>query len=53
MGKSPTAPIPYVVWRINNDDNGVCGGHFFVNREEAECDFCARAFEWFEDNIYI
>lgn len=53
MGKSPTAPSPYVVWQIDDDGNGVCAGHYFVDREEAEWDFCARAFEWFEDNMYI
>ena len=31
----------------------MCNGHYFVDREEAEWDFCARAFEWFEDNMYI
>lgn len=53
MGKSPTAPSPYAVWQVDNDGNGVCCGHYFVDREEAEWDFCARAFEWFEDNMYI
>lgn len=53
MGKSPVAPSPYAVWRVDDDGNGVCAGHYFVDREEAEWDFCARAFEWFEDNMYI
>lgn len=53
MGKSPTAPSPYAVWQVDDDGNGVCCGHYFVDREEAEWDFCARAFEWFEDNMYI
>ncbi len=53
MGKSPTAPSPYAVWQVDNDGKGVCCGHYFVDREEAEWDFCARAFEWFEDNMYI
>lgn len=53
MGKSPTAPSPYAVWRVDDDGKGVCSGHYFVDREEAEWDFCARAFEWFEDNVYI
>lgn len=53
MGKSPTAPSPYAVWQIDDDGKGVCCGHYFVDREEAEWDFCARAFEWFEDNMYI
>lgn len=53
MGKSPTAPSPYAVWQIDDDGEGVSCGHYFVDREEAEWDFCARAFEWFEDNMYI
>lgn len=53
MGKSPTAPSPYAVWQVDDDGTGVCCGHYFVDREEAEWDFCARAFEWFEDNMYI
>lgn len=53
MGKSSTAPSPYVVWQVDNDGEGVSCGHYFVDREEAEWDFCARAFEWFEDNMYI
>lgn len=53
MGKSPTAPSPYAVWQIDNDGKGVSCGHYFVDRDEAEWDFCARAFEWFEDNMYI
>ena len=53
MGKSSTAPQPYAVWKIDDDGKGVCIGHYFVDREEAEWDFCARAFEWFEDNMYI
>lgn len=53
MGKSATAPSPYAVWLVDNDGKGVCCGHYFVDREEAEWDFCARAFEWFEDNVYI
>lgn len=53
MGKSSTAPSPYAVWLVDNNGKGVCSGHYFVDREEAEWDFCARAFEWFEDNMYI
>lgn len=53
MGKSPTAPSPYVVWKLDSDGEGVCCGHYFVDREEAEWDLCARAFDWFEDNMYI
>lgn len=53
MGKSPTAPSPYAVWQVDDDGEGVCCGHYFSDREEAEWDFCARAFEWFEDNVNI
>ncbi len=53
MGHSITAPSPYAVWQIDDNGKGVCCGHYFVDREEAEWDFCARAFEWFEDNMYI
>lgn len=53
MGKSDTAPSPYVVWRVGAERMGVCSNHYFNDREEAEWDFCARAFEWFEDNMYI
>lgn len=55
MGRSPIAPnpCPYVVWQIDADGAGVCCGHYFNDREEAEWDFCARAFEWFEDNVNV
>lgn len=53
IGKSSTAPSPYAVWQIDDDVEGVCCGHYFSDREEAEWDFCARAFEWFEDNVNI
>lgn len=53
MGHSPIAPSPYVVWKLDADGSGVSWGHYFADREEAEWDFCARAFEWFEDNMYI
>lgn len=53
MGKSVTAPNPYVTWKIDHDGKGVSCGHYFNDREEAEWDFCARAFEWFEDNVNI
>lgn len=53
MGESPRAPSPYVVWQVDDDGAGVCCGHYFNDREEAEWDFCARAFEWFEDNVNV
>lgn len=53
LGRSFSAPSPYAVWKVDDDGKGVSCGHYFVDREEAEWDFCARAFEWFEDNMYI
>lgn len=53
IGHSSTAPSPYAVWQIDDDGKGVCCGHYFTDHEEAEWDFCARAFEWFEDNVNI
>ncbi len=53
MGHSLTALSPYAVWQIDDDEKGFCCGHYFNDREEAEWDFCARAFEWFEDNVNI
>lgn len=53
MAKFPTAPQPYAVWKVDDDGKGVSIGHYFNDREEAEWDFCARAFEWFEDNVNI
>lgn len=44
---------PYVVWKVDDNCEGVSCGHYFNDREEAEWDFCARAFEWFEDNVNI
>lgn len=53
MGHSATASSPYAVWKVDDDGKGVSIGHYFNDREEAEWDFCARAFEWFEDNVNI
>ena len=53
LAVSETAPNPFVVWTVDRDGNGVCVGHYFNEREEAEWDFCARAFDWFEDNMNI
>ncbi len=46
-------PKPFVVWTIDEDCEGVCVGHYFIKRDEAEWDFCASAFEWFKDNVNI
>ena len=53
LAESKTAPNPFVVWTVDDDGEGVCVGHYFNEREDAEWDFCARAFEWFEDNVNI
>ena len=53
LAVSETAPNPFVVWTLDDDGEGVCVGHYFNEREDAEWDFCARAFEWFEDNMNI
>lgn len=53
LGHSFSAPSPYAVWQVDDDSEGVCCGHYFIDREEAEWDFCARAFEWFEDKLPI
>lgn len=53
LAESKTAPNPFVVWTIDGDGEGVCIGHYFNERGEAEWDFCARSFEWFEDNVNI
>ena len=53
LAHSQTAPDPYVVWRIDADGNGVSFGQYTQNLEDAEWDFCAKAFPWFEDNVNI
>lgn len=53
LAVSETAPNPFVVWTLDDGGEGVCVGHYFNEREDAEWDLCARAFEWFEDNVNI
>ena len=53
MAHSDTAPDPYVVWHLDADGCGVWGGKYQPNKEDAEWDFCAKAFAWFEDNVNI
>ncbi len=53
LAVSETAPNPFVVWTVDDDGEGVCIGRYFNECEDAEWDFCARAFEWFEDNVNI
>lgn len=53
MAHSDAAPDPYVVWRLDADGCGVWGGAYTQTSEDAEWDFCAKAFAWFEDNVNI
>lgn len=53
LAESKTVYNPFVVWTVDDDGEGVCIGRYFNEREDAEWDFCARAFEWFEDNANI
>lgn len=53
LANSETAPDPYVVWHITENGNDVYGGKYLPNKEDAEWDFCAKAFPWFEDNAPI
>lgn len=53
LAHSETAPDPYVVWHITEDGCDVYGGKYQSNKEDAEWDFCCKAFPWFEDNAPI
>lgn len=53
LAHSTTAPDPYVVWRIDNDGSGVHSGTYTKSKEDAEWDFCCKAFPWFEDNAPV
>ncbi len=53
LAYSAKAPNPYVVWRITADGSGVWSGYYTNTREDAEWNFCCKAFEWFEDNAPI
>lgn len=53
LAHSETAPDPYVVWHITEDGCDVYGGKYQPNKEDAEWDFCCKAFPWFEDNAPI
>lgn len=50
LAYSAKAPSSYVVWRITADGNGVWSGYYTNTREDAERDFCVKAFPWFEGN---
>ncbi len=50
MAHSETAPDPYVVWYL---DGGVHTGSYLGNKQDAEWNFCCRAFPWFEDNAPV
>ena len=53
LAHSKTAPDPYVVWHTAENGNDVYGGKYLPNKEDAEWDFCTKAFPWFEDNAPI
>lgn len=53
LAHSETAPDPYVVWHITEDGSDVYGGKYQPNKEDAEWDFCCKAFPWFEDNAPV
>ena len=53
LAYSETAPDPYVVWHTTEDGSGVYDGKYLPNKEDAEWDFCMKAFPWFEDNAPI
>ena len=53
LAHSKTAPDPYVVWHITEDGSDVYGGKYQSNKEDAEWDFCCKAFPWFEDNASV
>lgn len=53
LAHSKTAPDPYVVWHTAENGNDVYGGKYLPNKEDAEWDFCMKAFPWFEDNAPV
>lgn len=53
LAHSDAAPDPYVVWHITENGDDVYGGVYQSKREEAEWDFCCKAFPWFEDNAPV
>mgnify|MGYP004727886783 FL=1 len=53
LAHSETAPDPYVVWHTAENGNDVYNGKYLPNKEDAEWDFCMKAFPWFEDNAPI
>mgnify|MGYP004577771409 CR=1 FL=1 len=53
LAHSETAPDPYVVWHTAENGDDVYDGKYLPNKEDAEWDFCTKAFPWFEDNAPI
>ncbi len=53
LAHSETAPDPYVVWHTAENGNDVYGGKYLPNKEDAEWDFCMKAFPWFADNAPV
>ena len=53
LAESKTAPDPFVVWEITADGESVQNGFYCTERFDAEWNFAAKAFPWFEDNMNI
>ena len=53
LAHSKIAPDPYVVWHIAKNGNEVYDGKYMLIKEDAEWDFCMKAFPWFEDNAPV
>lgn len=53
LAHSKTAPDPYVVWFIDEDGCGVRNGKYQQTKDDAEWDFCCKAFPWFGDNAPV
>ena len=47
------SPEPFTVWRLDQDGNGVHSGKYYLNKQDAEWEFCSLAFDWFQDNVAI
>ena len=53
LAHSKNAPDPYVVWHIAENGDDVYDGNYLPNKEDAEWDFCMKAFPWFEDTAPV
>lgn len=43
----------YVVWRIDDNGNGVWGGSYYPDQMDAEWAYASKCFPWFEDNVIV